>query len=89
MQYFGHIESGTGAAFDEAAYQEIIKVFTGLLDDPVFRGFDAAGEVRSSVQEVCPRARLHTLLVLGETNVCIEAADCVCERVMRRAIPAC
>jgi hypothetical protein len=52
MQYFGHIESGTGAAFDEAAYQGIIKVFAELLKDPVFGGFDPAGDVQSSVQEV-------------------------------------
>jgi hypothetical protein len=51
-QYFGHIESGTGAAFDEAAYQDIVKVLTELLEDPVFGGFDPAGNVRSSVREV-------------------------------------
>jgi hypothetical protein len=51
-QYFGHIESGTGAAFDEAAYQAIIKTFTVLLEDPAFEGFDPAGNVRSSVREV-------------------------------------
>lgn len=54
LQYLGHVESGAGTVLDASAYNAVVTAFTELLQDPVFHGFDEAGNVQSAAQEVCP-----------------------------------